>query len=109
MTSDLIKIKAKLTLYSTEKGGRQSGIKSGYRPNHVFEYKDNGLDLKAGYMGEISFDKNHIIKPSESKIVKVQFASGQNIDKYIELGRTWWIHEGRRKVGEAVITEIETE
>lgn len=109
MSSNLPKIKAKLTLYSTENGGRQSGIKTGYRPNHVFEYKDNGTDFKAGYMGTISFDENHIIEPSKSGIVSVEFIGGQNIDRFINLGRIWWIHEGKRKVGEAIITEIETE
>ena len=109
MISDVIEIKAKLTLYSTDSGGRKTGIKTGYRPNHVFEYKDNGTDFKACFMGEIYFNENHIINPSESKTVNVKFVSGQNIDKYIEIGRIWWLHEGQRKVGEAEITEIVTE
>ena len=37
MKSDTINIKAKLRLYPTENGGRKTGIKTGYRPNHVFE------------------------------------------------------------------------
>ena len=75
----------------------------------MFEYKDNGNDFKAGYMGEIYFNENHIIEPNESKTVRVQFVSGQNIDQYIKIGRIWWIHEGYKKVGEAEITEIVTE
>jgi hypothetical protein len=42
-TDDLIIVKAKITMKTTEEGGRQFGIKSGYRPNHVFEMPE---DLK---------------------------------------------------------------
>jgi len=105
MTSDSINIKAELILYSTKNGGRQNGIKTGYRPNHVFEY-NNGINFKAAYMGKIVFEENYILELNESKIVKVEFVSGQNIDKYLEVGKTWWIHEGGRKVGEAEIMEI---
>ncbi|WP_055444388.1 hypothetical protein [Lacinutrix himadriensis] len=109
MNSDSIIVKAKLKLYSTANGGRTNGIKTGYRPNHVFEYNENGIDFKAGYMGKICFEENQTIKPTESRTVKVKFVNGQNINKYIELGRTWWIHEGHRKIGEAEISEIITE
>ncbi len=50
MISDIIEIKAKLTLYSSEKGERKTGIKTGYRPNHVFEYKDNSSDFVTTYI-----------------------------------------------------------
>src|SRR5690349_21485363 len=47
----LVIVKAKLKMYKTEDGGRQSGFHSGYRPNHVFEYKDN--NLLQTYIGDI--------------------------------------------------------
>ena len=37
MINNRIVIKAKITFKSTEEGGRKTGIKSGYRPNHAFE------------------------------------------------------------------------
>ena len=51
----LLTVKAKLKLKSTEEGGRQTGFISGYRPNHVFEYKDNGQLLQT-YIGDIIFE-----------------------------------------------------
>jgi len=48
----LITVKANLRLYTTKEGGRQNGIISGYRPNHVFEYNEMG-EMREAYMGEI--------------------------------------------------------
>jgi|SRR5690606_14039558 len=108
MISDTINIKAKLTLYSTELGGRKTGIKTGYRPNHVFEYKENSSNFVTTYIGQIDFEKEWIL-PSETANVNVRFLKHQNIAELIEKGRIWWIHEGPRKIGEAEITEILTE
>lgn len=107
MISDIIEIKAKLTLYSTEKGGRKTGIKTGYRPNHVFEYKDNSSDFVTTYIAQIDFEKEWIL-PNETESVNVRFLKHQNIAELIKEGRVWWIHEGPRKIGEAEITEILT-
>ncbi|HHC81191.1 MAG TPA: hypothetical protein ENK46_15020 [Flavobacteriia bacterium] len=108
MISDIIEIEAKLTLYSTESGGRQTGIKTGYRPNHVFEYKKNSTDFITTYIGQIDFEKE-LILPSETEIVKVRFLKHQNISELVEKGRVWWIHEGQRKIGEAEILGIISE
>lgn len=44
-------VKAKFKLKGTADGGRKTGIIRGYRPNHVFEYKDN--KMVSAYMGDI--------------------------------------------------------
>jgi translation elongation factor EF-Tu-like GTPase len=108
MISDTIVIKAKLTLYPTEISGRKTGIKTGYRPNHVFEYKDNSTDFVTTYIGQIEFEKEWIL-PNETEIVTVRFLKSQNISKLINKGRVWWIHEGQNKLGEAEILEILSE
>ena len=108
MSLEVIEIKAKLTLYSTENGGRKTGIKTGYRPNHVFEYKENSTDFVSTYIGQIDFDKD-LIFPNETEKVTVRFLKHQNISELVEKGKVWWIHEGPRKIGEAVILEIITE
>ena len=105
MNSEIIEVRAKLTLYTTENGGRENGIKTGYRPNHVFEYLENPTDFKTTYMGIIEFEKEWIL-PGETANVKVTFIKNQNIVELIKIGRIWRIHEGRWKIGEAQITEI---
>ena len=105
MTSDIIEIKAKLTLYPTENDGRRTGIKTGYRPNHVFEYKENSTEFLNTYIGQIDFEKE-LILPSETENVTVRFLKHGNINELLTIGRIWWIHEGHRKIGEAEIKEM---
>lgn len=105
-TPELIHVQAKFSLTPTENGGRKTGIKSGYRPNHVFEYETNG-QFKYAYMGDIQFEDKEWIMPGETKEVLVRFLSAQPIDQYLEVGRKWWLHEGAIQVGEAEIMNIE--
>ncbi len=98
----LLSVKAKLKLNTTEEGGRQTGIISGYRPNHVFEYNDNGQLLQT-YIGDIIFEGKPTIDPGEEREVTVRFLINQPIEKYLEKGRIWWINEGSRQIGRAEI------
>jgi hypothetical protein len=97
-------VKAKLKLIATENGGRFTPIFTNYRPNHVFEYVD-GMFIQT-YIGEIQFSKEESIEPGEEKIVIVRFLYVPVLEKYLQVGRIWWIHEGGRKVGEAEIIEL---
>ena len=105
-TPPLIHIKANIELISSENGGRKNGISSDYRPNHVFEYQTNG-QFEYSFIGDIQIENNRILKPGEKGVVTVRFLTHQPIDKYLNIGRKWWIHEGARKIGEAEILGIE--
>jgi translation elongation factor EF-Tu-like GTPase len=104
LNRQIIKIKARLTLYSTKNGGRKTGIRSGYRPNHVFEY-DNGR-FKQTYIGQIIFDQQEWIMPGETANVDIEFINMLDIERFINVGRKWWIHEADHKLGESEIIEI---
>ncbi|WP_316768151.1 hypothetical protein [Pedobacter frigiditerrae] len=103
-TDDLIIVKAKITMKTTEEGGRQSGFKSGYRPNHVFEMPDNLKNLRT-YIGDIQFDDEDLIEPGETKIVTVRFLKVPEIEKYILVGQKWFINEAARTLGIGEILE----
>ncbi|MDY8135469.1 hypothetical protein [Aquimarina sp. 2201CG5-10] len=105
-TPEMIHVKANLSLFPTDKGGRKTGIKNGYRPNHVFEYQTNG-QFKYTYIGDIQFEQEEWIMPGDTQEVLVRFLSRQPIDQYLNINRKWWIHEGPNKIGEAEIIEIE--
>jgi translation elongation factor EF-Tu-like GTPase len=105
MISDIINIKAKLTLHTKENGGRESGIETGYRPNHVMEYLPNSNDFPTTYIGQRDFDKDRIY-PGETENVKIMFLRHQNIKELLKKGRVWWFNEGARKIGEAGVLEI---
>lgn len=103
-TDDLIIVKSKITMKTTEEGGRQTGFTSGYRPNHVFKLPDDLKNLTA-YVGDIQFSEQELIEPGETKIVIVRFLKNPEVEKYIKVGQKWFINEGARTVGFGEILE----
>lgn len=101
-SNELLSVKAKIKLKDTVEGGRRTGIISGYRPNHVFEY---GIDGKINqtFMGDIIFENQSTIELGEEKIVTVRFLLNQPIEKYLNKGQVWWIHEGPNLIGNVEI------
>ena len=97
-------ITARLKLFSADQGGKSHPIKSGYRPNHVFEYVDG--QALSFYIGEINTQGDEWISPGEEKIVEVQFLFVPQIEKYLVVGNKWWIHEASKLVGEAEIISL---
>ena len=59
-------------MITTKDGGRKTGFKSGYRPDHLFEIANNIKKLYA-YMGDIQFDNQELIYSGEKKVVTVRF------------------------------------
>ena len=106
MNSDLIIIKAKFSLYPTDKSGRKTPIFSGYRPNHVFEYKEDSNEFLATYIGDVNIEGQEFLSPGESIIATIRFLRHGDIHRFIQIGRIWWIHEAMNKLGEAQIIEI---
>jgi len=101
-SNELISVKAKIKFKETVEGGRSSGVTSGYRPNHVFEYGPN-RKINQTFMGDIIFENQSTIEPGEEKIVTVRFLLNQPIEKYLNKGQIWWIHEGPTLVGSGEI------
>lgn len=102
--SNLILVKARLEMRTTEEGGRETGFLSGLRPNHVFEHYDDGY-LRT-YIGDIQFDDQELMLPGEEKEVLVRFLDHNSIRKYLQVGRTWWTYEGGKVTGIAEILEV---
>lgn len=105
MIDDLIIIKAKITMKSTENGGRKTGFISGYRPNHVFEFIEDNLPLRT-FIGDINFEEPELFQPGETKDVVIRFLKVSEIEKYINVGQKWHINEGLRNLGTGEILEI---
>jgi hypothetical protein len=101
---DVIRLKAKLKLKTTEEGGRSRGFISGYRPQHIFEIHTDQPILT--FIGDIVFDDQPTIEPGEEKIVTVRFLFEQPIDQYLHIGRKWWMREGGNIIAEAEIIEL---
>jgi len=94
-------VKARIKLTPTEQGGRKTGIITGYRPNHVFEYTQEGK-LQQTYIGEINFEDEDLM-PGEERIAIVRFLLSKELEQYLTKGRKWWLHEGPNIIGEAEV------
>jgi len=105
LTNDLIIVKARLTMKTTQDGGRQSGFRPGYRPNHVFELPDDLRNLRT-FIGDIQFDDQELVEPGETKVVTVRFLKIPGLDKFINVGQKWYINEAARTLGFGEILEI---
>lgn len=67
--------RATLRLLRTEEGGRKSGIRSGYRPNHNF----GGPEYRGFYVGQIEYESGDTIELGETREVMVRFIPGPNL------------------------------
>ena len=92
-------VKARIKLKTEEEGGRTRGIIKGYRPNHVFEYNKEGK-LEEAFAGDIVF-KGEPIEPGEEREVLVRFLINQPVERYLDKGRVWFLHEGPVCIGHA--------
>ncbi len=101
----LIHVKAKIRFLTAEEGGRETGITSGYRPNHVFEYKPNGEMVEA-MMGDIQFTNPKTLELGKVYELLIRFIAIQRLERFMNVDQNWWIHEGNRKVGEAQILKF---
>jgi len=104
-TDDLIIVKAKIRLKTSDEGGRTTGIKSGYRPNHVFEKPSDIRNIKA-YIGDLQFSDKETIQPGEAKIVTVRFLRNEQVEKFMHVGQKWFIYEVPRLVAEGEIVQL---
>jgi hypothetical protein len=104
--TDIIYVTASIRLRTTAEGGRSTPIASGYRPNHVFEPFSNPKFIRA-WMGEIRFSDVPLIFPGEPHLVEVLFVKFNMIERFMQVGRKWWIHEGPKLIGEGEIISIE--
>jgi translation elongation factor EF-Tu-like GTPase len=103
----LIIVYAKISIKTSEEGGRMSGFKSGYRPNHVFEMPEDLKNFRT-YIGDIIFDGPELIEPGETKNVTVRFLKIPEIERYITVGQKWFINEAAKTIGFGEILEIKS-
>lgn len=102
-STDLIVVDARITLLTTEAGGRKGQIFSGYRPNHRFNVNSS---ISSFFIGEVQFSHKIQIYPGETELVSVIFLRAGGIEKYLIPGEHWLIQEGSRLVGSGEILKF---
>jgi len=97
---------AKVSLVSTESGGRGSPIFGDYafRPNHNFGDEKN----RNFYIGQIDFEEGDLINPGDERIVPIRFLNVGGLKELLHIGLKWRIQEGPILIATGEILEFET-
>ncbi len=103
---NIITVKAKVRFKTLLEGGRNKGILSGYRCDQVFEYDENGKVYQT-FTADFSFGDFPELELGKTYEVNVRFPNAQRVERFMEKGRKWWIHEGSILVGEGEMLDIE--
>ena len=102
---DIICIKARISVKSTEEGGRKTAFLSGYRPNHVFYHEKEGVWTES-FIGDMVFSDTELMYPGEEREVTVRFLCYSAIEKYLNIGRKWYIYEANKLIAIGEILEF---
>jgi len=97
-----VRIRALISMLRTEDGGRRTGIRSGYRPNHNF----GSAEGRTFYIGQIDFPGETLIEPGQAAEMVVTFIPGPGLQEALQLGRCWRIQEGPKLVATGKVTEL---
>ena len=90
---------ARVRLLTTDAGGRQTPVASGYRPHH---------NLREDYLssGIHQFLETELLHPGDSTLANIQFGPPQHYPHCLWRGRVLRIQEGGRLVGYAEIIDV---
>jgi len=100
LSNQTYKLKARITLFSTEMGGRKNPVYSGYRPSF-------GFNTAIHYSGEIQLIRKKELRPGESSHANIQLLSTRTLRKDLKLNESFIITEGNKTVGTGVIEKLE--
>ncbi|HMH32634.1 MAG TPA: hypothetical protein VK543_06365 [Puia sp.] len=98
-TEQTYRFRAKITLYSTDMGGRIKPVHSGYRPSFVFNSKKH-------YSGEILLIDKDILMPGESSQATIRLLPARTIRRNLKANDAFTIAEGNKTIGSGVIEKV---
>ena len=100
-----IEVVARVTLLSTEEGGRHSPIQTKIRPNHNFGSPEN----KIFFIGQLELKENEQFFPGETKEITIKFLKDRDLMENLTVGNSWRIQEGSRLIGIAKVLKVKKE
>tara|TARA_R110000787_G_scaffold237806_1_gene344138 strand:- start:166 stop:456 length:291 start_codon:yes stop_codon:yes gene_type:complete len=95
----MIKVKAKIKLYSGKDGGRKTPFKSGYRP--LFQFP--GCMKTSGQISLINIEE---FLPEAEGCVEILFISKEHLGKNFSVGSKFTFGEGFGPIGEGEVLKI---
>lgn len=92
-------LKARITLYPTELGGRKKPIYNGYKPSFVFSTKQH-------YTGQVKLIGVEELKPGDSARVKIDLLPARTIRRNLKANDSFTITDGNKTVGSGTIESV---
>jgi translation elongation factor EF-Tu-like GTPase len=102
MDNESVRVLARIELFTTERGGRESPVKGSWRPNHNFF----GADNRELAMGSIEVPDHRQLGPGESTEVELTLWVWPGLRPELSCGRRWRIQEGAQLVGTGTILKL---
>lgn len=93
-------LKAKITLFHTNRGGRKRHSCSGYSPHHVF---GNHETVTSGMHDYLDVQELH---PGKSTITLISLIQPEYFNETVRINDPVYFYEGARLVGMGIVLEI---
>jgi len=97
-----IRVLARISVLTTEGGGRKGPFTTGYRPNHNFE----GPNDRVFYIGQIEVPEGTWVHLGETHDLVVTFLNVVGLADLLQVGRTWRIQEGPKHIATAKVLVV---
>jgi len=94
--------RARISLFSTEMGGRKNPVYSGYRPSF-------GFNTSYHYSGQIKLIGKKVLRPGRSSQVKIALLPARTIRKNLKPNDSFIITDGNKIIGTGVLEKVELE
>lgn len=93
-------LKATITLFPTDQGGRKKPVYTGYRPSFAFNTEKH-------YSGEIELIAREELQPGQTSKAYIKLLPAKTIRKNLKPADAFSITEGNKTVGSGVIEEVD--
>jgi translation elongation factor EF-Tu-like GTPase len=92
--------RARISLFSTEMGGRKNPVYNGYRPSFGFNTENH-------YSGQIKLIGKNVLRLGRSSFVKIDLLPARTIRKNLKPNDSFIIAEGNKIIGTGVLEKVE--
>ncbi len=99
MSEIIYNLKATITLFPTEQGGRKKPVYNGYKPSFSFNTENH-------YSGEIKLTDRDELYPGETSKASIKLLPARTIRKNLKEKDAFSITEGNKTIGSGIITNV---
>jgi elongation factor Tu len=100
MSETTYNLKAIITLFPTDQGGRKNPVYTGYRPSFAF-------NTEKYYSGEIRLIARKELQPGQTSKAYIRLLPAKTIRKNLKPADAFRITEGNKTIGSGIIEKVD--